>query len=101
MPDLPTPPVPGELLHPEQPLENENGNRKGARRKKVGKRNLLPISSTTEASLRFDVSSTAAAAICNGFLADLIRGKVVPPDSTYLARDKCKLQRARQSVMVK
>ena len=101
LPDLPTPPVPGELLHPEQPLENENGSKKGARRKEVVKRNLLPISSTAEASLRFDVSSTAAAAICNGFLADLIRGKVVPPDSTYLALDKCKLQRARQSVMAK
>jgi hypothetical protein len=101
LPDLPTPPVPGELLHPEQPEEDENGKKKGARRKEVGRRNLLPISSTAEASLRFDVSSTAAAAICNGFLADLIRGKMIPPDSSYLALDKCKLQRARQSVMAK
>ena len=84
LPDLPTPPVPGELLHPEQPDEDDNGKKKGARRKEVGRRNLLPISSTAEASLRFDVSSTAAAAICNGFLADLIRVKVVPPDSSFL-----------------
>ena len=68
MPDLPTPPVPGELLHPEEPQEDENGKNKGARRKEMGRRPLLLIPSTDEASLRFDVSSTAAAAICNGFL---------------------------------
>jgi hypothetical protein len=101
LPDLPTPPVPGELLHPEQPDEDDTGKKKGARRKEVGRISLLPMSSTAEASLRFDVSSTAAAAICNEFLADLNREKVVAPDSSFLALDKCNLQRARHSVMAK
>ena len=84
-----------------QPEEAQTGGKTGARRKEVGKRNLLPIPSTAEASLRFEVYSTAAAAICDGFLADLIRGKILTQDSSYLALDKCKLQRARQSVMAK
>ena len=45
------------------------------------------------------MSSTAAAAICNGFLADLIKGGILSKESAYLALDKCKMQRARKAAM--
>lgn len=58
LPDLPAPPVPGDLLCADLVLpeihsdEEEAARKKGARRKEVGKRNLLAIPSTAEASLR-------------------------------------------------
>ena len=99
--DLPPLPAPGELLCTTENEADKGGQETGARRKEVVKRNLLSVPSTAESSLRFDVSPTATAAICNGFLADLIRAGILPPESEYLTMDKCKLQRARKAVMDK
>ena len=44
------------------------------------RRNYLDLSNTAAASLRYGVSSTATAALCSSFLADLIKGKVLPPE---------------------
>ena len=51
------PPVPGELLCTTQPEVEKVGKETGARRKEAVKRNLLPVPSTAETSLRFDVST--------------------------------------------
>ena len=60
---------------------------------------MLPIYSTVTSSLRFSVSATATAVICDGFIADLVMGKILSPDSLYLAKNKNKLQRARWYVI--
>ena len=44
------------------------------------------LTQTAGASLRNGVSSTATSAICSGFLADQIKGKILPPEKMYLAR---------------
>ena len=63
------------------------------------RRNYLDLSNTAAASLRYGVSSTASAALCSSFLADLIKGKVLPPEYEYLAVDKSKVARAKERVM--
>ena len=63
------------------------------------KRNYLDITYTASASLRYGVSSTATAAICSSFLADLINGKVLPSECEHLAVDKYKVMRAKERMM--
>ena len=63
------------------------------------KKNYLDLSKTAGASLRFGVSSSATAAVCTGFLADQIKGEILPPEMAYLAVDKFKIQRAKTKVM--
>ena len=62
-------------------------------------KNFLDISQSASAALRYGVSSTAAAAITSGYLADLIKGGVVSPEISYLAVDKNKMSRAKQKVI--
>ena len=96
---LSLPPKPGKILYPYfilleiQPIEISQHNTK--RRTYFLKLNMLPIHSTATSSLRYGVSTTATAAICDGFIADLVMGKILFPDSLYLAKNKNKLQRAR------
>ena len=52
------------------------------------------------ASIRFDVSPAAAAALASGFLQDLIAGGHLSPHMAYLVCDPNKLRRSRQGVMV-
>ena len=51
------------------------------------------ITQTAGASLRYGVSSTAAAAICSGFPADQSKSQILAPDKMYLAVDKSKVAR--------
>ena len=51
----------------------------------------LDLTQTAGASLRYGVSSTATAAICSGFLADQIKGKILQPEKMYLVVDKNKV----------
>ena len=66
--------------------------------KEKTKKNFLEISQSASAALRYGVSSTAAAAITSGYLADLIKGGVVNPEISYLAVDKNKMSRAKEKV---
>ena len=63
------------------------------------KRNLMPIKNTAEASLRYQVSSTATAVICTAFLKDLIESNHLSDDMKYLALDKKKVLRAKTLVI--
>ena len=65
----------------------------------ISKRNYLDIPNTAAAALRYQVSSTAAAAITSGYLADLIKGGVLTQDKKYLAVDKKKIQRSMGTIM--
>ena len=99
--DEDVPSKPGELLcEPEVSVEDEVGpstaDQPGADKLR---RNYLDVSQTAGASLRYGVSSTATAAICSGIFSDQIRGKVLSPDSEYLAVDKNKIARARDRIM--
>ena len=64
------------------------------------KRNNMPVMNTATASLRYNVSPAAAAAIATGFLQDLIANGHLPLDLSYLACDPSKLVRARKAAMV-
>ena len=64
-------------------------------RREFRKLNMLPLHSTATSSIRYGVSTTANAAIFDEFIADLVRGGIISPDSLYLAKNKNKLQRAR------
>ena len=55
---------------------------------------------TATASLRYNVSPAAAAAIATGYLQDLIANGHLPLDLSYLACDPSKLVRARKAAMV-
>ena len=66
--------------------------------KEKTRKNFLEISQSASAALRYGVSSTAAAAITSGYLADLIKGGVVNPEISYLAVDKSKMSRAKEKV---
>ena len=65
----------------------------------ISKRNYLDIPKTAAAAFRYQVSSTAAAAITSGYLADLIKGGVLTQDKIYLAVDKKKIQRSMDRIM--
>ena len=111
--ELPDPQLPGEevlLLTPELrtyhlatmnpiPLPSEVISRKTSKKKEVGQRNLLPLPNTARASLRYELSSTETAAVASSFLLDLIEGGVLSKEFSYLAVDKCKIQRWRSQVM--
>ena len=49
------------------------------------RRNYLLINHTAAASMRYDISSAAAAAVANGFLKDLIADGHIPANKAYLA----------------
>ena len=63
------------------------------------KRNMMAVQNLAAASLRFDVTPSAAAALATGFLQDLIAGGHLSPDLAYLACDPAKVRRARQKAM--
>ena len=63
------------------------------------KRNYLDLTQTAGASLRYGVSSTATAAIRSGFLADQIKGTIIPSDNIYLAVDNNKVARVKDRVI--
>ena len=65
------------------------------------KRNLMSVKHLAAESIRYDVSSAAAAAIASGFLKDLIEEGYINKDKSYLALDANKVRRARESVMMK
>ena len=60
---------------------------------------MLPIPNLSKASLRFDISPSAAAACAASFLQDLIEGGYLSPDMAYLACDPSKVRRGRKEVM--
>ena len=64
-----------------------------------GQRSYMPVNHTAAASLRYDVSSAAAAAIATGYLKDLIAAGHLPADKAYLALDPSKVRRGREKVM--
>ena len=49
--------------------------------------------------MRYELSSTETAAVASSFLLDLIEGGVLSKEFSYLAVDKCKIQRWRSQVM--
>ena len=53
-------------------LEDESDTEKSEAEKSFMKRNVMKISNTTSASIRFGVSDRAVAVVVNGFLKDLI-----------------------------
>ena len=63
------------------------------------RRNMIAVLNTASASLRYNVSPAAAAAVCTGYLQDLIAAGHVSPDLAYLACDPSKLVRARKASM--
>ena len=65
----------------------------------VLRRNMMAVPNLATASLRFDVSPAAAAAIATGYLQDLIAGGHINPDLAYLPCDPNKVRRARQEAM--
>ena len=69
------------------------------RRKEQCKRNQIPIPNTAKASLIYDISPTATAAIGTGYVKDLIQGGILNPEHYYLALDKCKVQMDRTDNM--
>ena len=60
-------------------------------------RNTMPVQNTVMASVRYDVSPDATAAIASGFLRDLIAAGHLFPDAVHLACVPSKLFRARKS----
>ena len=66
---------------------------------KPSKRNHMPVHHCATASLRYNISSAAAAAVATGFIQDLIDSSHLSPDLTYLACDPQKLSRARQAAL--
>lgn len=62
-------------------------------------RSYMAVSHTAAASLRYDVSSAAAAAVATGYLKDLIAAGHLPADKAYLALDPSKVRRGREKVM--
>ena len=77
------------------------GGQERDKRGEVGRRNMMPIPNTAAASLRYNVSPSATAALVDEFLQDLIKSGVFTPEHSYLALDKSKVQRARQGVMAR
>ena len=67
---------------------------KGGWEKKYG-----AIPNTAAASLQYNISATATAAVVDGFIQDLIKSGILTPEHSFLALDKGKVQRARQGVM--
>ena len=63
------------------------------------KRNMMPITQTALAAVRYNVTNRQAAAVSSGFLHDLIKAGVVPPGNEHLAVDPKKLHRARETIM--
>ena len=64
------------------------------------KRNYMPVTNAAAASLWYNVSSAASAAIASGFLKDLIEAGHLDPSMSYLAVDPGKVQRARENVLL-
>ena len=65
----------------------------------IPKRNYMSIHNATAASMSFEVSNVAAAAIVSGFLKDLIDGGYLNSNMSYLAVDPSKMRRSRYFVM--
>lgn len=63
------------------------------------KRNMMPITHTSAASVRFGTSDGATAAIASGFLRDLIDAGHLSPSMSYLALDRSKVSRGKESVI--
>ena len=82
----------GDLLGDQDILLKETQDDTGLTSDKM-KNNYLDLTQTAGASLKYGVSSTATAGICSGFLADQIKGKILPPAKMYLAVDKSKVAR--------
>ena len=56
----------------------------------------MPINHTAAASMRYDISSAAEAAVATGFLKDLIADGHIPANK---ALDPSKVRKARENVM--
>ena len=65
------------------------------------KRNTMSVLNMAQASLRYNVSPTATAAIGTAYLQDLIKAGHLPPNMSYLDIDPIKIVRARKVSMNK
>ena len=63
------------------------------------KRNTMPVVYTAKASITYGVTPPLTAAIATEYLKDLIAAGILPPEMSYLACDRSKIQRARKHVM--
>ena len=83
----------------EQELDDKLGEKITEKKTTLLKRNMMPISHTSSASVRFGTSDGATAAIANGFLHDLIEAGHLDPSMSYLAMDRSKVQRGKTTVI--
>ena len=81
---------PGDLLGDQDIPLKETQDDTGLTSDKM-KKNYLDLTQTAGAFIRYGVSATATAAICSGFLADQIKGKILQPEKMYLVVDKNKV----------
>lgn len=63
------------------------------------KRNMMSISNTCSASIRFGVSDGATAAIVSGFLKDMISAGHLEANKSYLAVDRSKVSNGKEEVI--
>ena len=95
--------IEGETVEDEnkdiEDLEDKSKSEKSKAEISFMKRNVMKISNTTSASIRFGVSDRAAAAVVNGFLKDLIEAGHLDQSKSYLAIDQSKVAKSKQDVM--
>lgn len=77
-------------------VSNISDDSKSGKPESFLKRNYLDISSAAVAFVRFDVSSTATAAIINGLLGDLVKAGHLGEDKKHLICDSRKVFRAKE-----
>ena len=92
--------IEGETVEDEnkdiEDLEDKSKSEKSKAEISFMKRNVMKISNTTSASIRFGVSDRAAAAVVNGFLKDLIKaGHLDKANHTYLLTSQKSLKASR------
>ena len=107
---FPPPIQPGDVMFPDidivdmSNLDDQIEGQKEAKPKRkreseIFKRNLLPIPNTSEASLRYGLSSTETAAVASVYLLDLIKGGHLTEEARHLTLDSAKVKRGRDKVM--
>ena len=89
----------GETLSEETGEEDVISGEKVTSKKRDVKTNKMPIPNTAAASVRFGTSQAETAAITSGFLLDLIEAGHLAPEKAFLAVNKNKVSRAKDSVM--
>ena len=106
------PPPPGEPMFldldsvdPSEKEEDDTQQEEIKTKRKISKenlkRNLLAIPNTSEASIRYGLSSTQTAAIASAYLLDLIDGGQLTQEAKSVTLDSSKVKRGRDKVTSK